>query len=804
MLLRAAKSALGHVAEDTIDRTEAAWAVFGKGGSMSFVRTYLFCCSTSLLTLACMNDVALAQSAPVDEPGEIVVTAQRRTQSLQDVPVSASVVDGSVLQNNAINSLEDLAVKIPTVKFGQASQTDQINIRGFGSGANIGFEQAVATFVDGTYRNRAISRRLALFDAERIEILKGPQTIFFGANATAGAFSITTRKPVVGDPLAVNGSVYFEPRYNTLTMEGGASLPVTDTLAVRFAVNLDSTDGYSRDFLTRQRKGGVSDVIGRGIAVWHPSSNFRTTLRFDAGSNDHKGDPATEVVGCRTDPLFGIAPRGLCATYLASGIPVDDKLDYRSLAANTFFKAHFKELESSTEFDIGPGTLVATTSLYRHTADRLSDVIPVPIPNTLGERGLFPVRTFERYEQWTQELRYQGKAGIFDYTFGGYYLEGKLKVDTFFGLLSVRTLPLGTGYLLHLDQKQIMRSGFGAVDAHITDAATISLGLRYSESEKRASRAPTIGSTTTIPSFATFQPYSLAQQQALTTAVGVNLADFADPHRKDNGFMPSVTLQYQLDPRITSYAKFVKGFKGGGYALTGGRSTFDKEEVEAYELGIKANLPGLFIALATYQNKFDNLQEAGNTVNPATGAVESFVDNVGAAKSRGVELSINARPTSQLRINAELAYLDAKYTSYVGATCDSITQALTGRRVCDLSGRTRPYSPKWSGSFGFNYSHDVGQLRLFADPSVEISSKYYTLATLDPVALQSGYAKYNLRLGITNPQQGWTLAVVGKNLSNRITSDARNLLSSAPGSAYAIPNPPRTIGIQLLYSGGQR
>ncbi|ATE65721.1 TonB-dependent receptor plug domain-containing protein [Rhizorhabdus dicambivorans] len=154
----------------------------------------------SALALVCSCPVMAQDAVPTATPapandGEIIVTAQRRTQRLQDVPVAVSVVDGAALKRQNLNSLEDVATRLPDVKITTGSLVNQINIRGVGSGQNAGFEQSVATFVYGVYRSRSMSARAALFDVAQVEVLKGPQTTFFGANAIAGALNITTRKP---------------------------------------------------------------------------------------------------------------------------------------------------------------------------------------------------------------------------------------------------------------------------------------------------------------------------------------------------------------------------------------------------------------------------------------------------------------------------------------------------------------------------------------------------------------------------------------------------------------------------------
>ncbi|HEX7819781.1 MAG TPA: TonB-dependent receptor plug domain-containing protein [Sphingobium sp.] len=202
----------------------------------------LFLCSVYTIGLSPL--AAHAQTS--DDPGaaDIVVKAQRREQRLQDVPISVSVVGGEALRSGGLTSLEDVSARLPAVRIAQAVLADLINVRGVGSGNNPGFEQSVATFVDGVYRARSRSTRAALFDVDRLEVLKGPQTTFFGANAIAGAFNISTRKP--GRDFAYNGLTSYDFVTDEYIVEGGVTVPLSETLSVRAAARASDPKAMSR------------------------------------------------------------------------------------------------------------------------------------------------------------------------------------------------------------------------------------------------------------------------------------------------------------------------------------------------------------------------------------------------------------------------------------------------------------------------------------------------------------------------------------------------------------------------------
>ncbi|MCA8900392.1 MAG: TonB-dependent receptor [Hyphomonas sp.] len=216
--------------------------------------------SAAMLALAAAAWPALAQETPDPDPGvdrevrlgNVTVTAQRREESLQDVPVSVGVVDGGEMAEQNISSLQELSTRQASMVVRETPGGDQIAIRGTASGFNAGFEQSVATFVDGVYRPRARSSRVAMFDVERVEVLRGPQTTFFGANAIAGALNITTRKP--GEEFGINGSAFYSPDDDEYNLELGLDAPLGDKAGLRIAGRVAAVD--SPTILTRTNQRG--------------------------------------------------------------------------------------------------------------------------------------------------------------------------------------------------------------------------------------------------------------------------------------------------------------------------------------------------------------------------------------------------------------------------------------------------------------------------------------------------------------------------------------------------------------------
>ncbi len=262
--------------------------------------------------------------------------------------------------------------------------------------------------------------------------------------------------------------------------------------------------------------------------------------------------------------------------------------------------------------------------------------------------------------------------------------------------------------------------------------------------------------------------------------------------------MPSASVQYDVTDAVMAYGSYTRGFKAGGFALSANADIFDPETVDAYELGLKGGLfdRRLTFSLAGFLSDYDNLQESTNVVLPS-GVIQSVVGNVAKARSKGIELGMTGRIVPGFSLNADLGYLDARYRTYPGAPC-TILQALSASPCSqDLSGKRRAYSPRFSGSFGASGTIPAGALEIRIDPVVTFTGGYFQQASADPLTRQEAFAKIDLRLGVGPADRRWELAVIGKNLNDRITGSFRNNVPTTPGTTYALTDRPRSIAIQF-------
>ncbi len=737
--------------------------------------------------------------------GEIVVTARGREQRLQDVPVAVSVVSGADLERADLRSLQDVTARLPNVRINSGTNTDVLVIRGVGSGANVGFEQAVGTFVDGVYRGRSRATRAALFDLDRVEVLRGPQTTFFGHNAVAGALNIVTRKP--GTELAFNASALYEVEHGEYALEAGITVPVTDTLSIRAAGRLSGMEGYIYNSTLGQDGPRMRDRIGRVSVRFEPSESFRSDLRVDMARLRSRDAFSGEIVGCPPAPVYGAAGMA-CMRHLAGAVPEDD-FNYNAAGRDTFFNYDYTEAAWTNRFDFGGISLTSITAYFDHDNDAKIQLIPTANIG-FGGSGLLPTRNLESYEQVSQELRLQSDAGnTVDWMVGAYYAHGELDARNRTGFHFVPFALLTPGLTTPLQpntpiagrptlaQTDNVYSAFGSLTWRATEAFRLNLAARYSKVDKHGTRTMSWGILDGNLA-ENFVALPLSDQLLINAGRGSSMAQYPITDRTDDKFMPSVGVEYDLTGDIMAYATYTYGFKAGGFDASAQGGIYGPETVNAYEAGIKGTLAGGLgsFSLALFRSDYADLQET-SIVFTGTGEQQSItavVANAAGARVQGVELGGSLRLADWLRFNADIGYLDAVYTDFPNASCTVLATAGNARCVQDMSGKRRAYAPEWTGTIGANISFPVtGHVSLRIDPSLFFSSSYFMSATADPLLKQDGFAKVDLRVGIGPDDRRWELALVTRNLTNKATSSFVAPLPTSNGSTIVYPDRPRSI-----------
>lgn len=737
---------------------------------------------------------------------EVVVTAQKRTERLQEVPISVSVVSGDTLKASGAATLRDLSSTVPAVHVVKAGPSDRLFIRGIGSGDNFSFDQSVATFIDGIYHGRSRSSGAGFLDIDRIELLKGPQSVFFGNSAIGGAINVTTRRPT--DRLSGNFSAAYNFDWNEDSVEGAVGGTLTDTLLGRIAANFSNGDGWLYDSGWGERVPQTHNSAIRGQLSWKPLQNLAVNLKAEAGRFRQRGGWLIQLVNCPPPAPFP-GPVGFCAAAITAGI--ETELDDRR-ASSPGQRPYLdnNEYVLNADYSLGGVTLTSLTGLLTHRTNVSSDA-DGPSP-----ANLFSATWPERYRQLSQEFRVTSqKGGRFEYIAGVYYQHDQLRTEQDI-TYSFRTpaissnpdfaelvpyLPLGQA--LGFNQDEDIYSAFGSLTFHVSDTFRIVGGLRGTIVTKDADKSIYFGTGHSFePGVTPFPDSLLALSQTLTNGIGPTTAASYD--RKDRHVSPSINLQYDLQRDILAYASYANGFKAGGFngadtSADQASVPFEPETVNAFELGLKTQLfhRRMTLNAALFRSTYSDLQVGG--LRPVNTVPVSTVQNAGGARSQGIEIEQRWAVTREITSSLSFVLLDAKYTSYPNANATSF-QTFQGQTQQDLSGERTPYSPKYSGSWRLAYVRPLaGNLAFTLGGSMFFTSRYNISTNNDPFLDQSGFVKLDATIGLSDVAAGWDFSVLVRNVTDESYLVFGAASPTSLGSYSVQKDPPRSVTAQLRW-----
>ena len=451
-------------------------------------------------TAKCIGKAALATMigaalSPITVGGEftleeIIVTAQKRPQTLQDVPLSVSAVDGEFVADAAITEIAGLGEFVPNLQTSASPFNSIITIRGLGSGgANRAFEQSVAMFIDGTYAGRSNQFLTPFFDVERIEIVRGPQGVLFGKNAIAGGISVVSAKPT--DDFEANVKASYELENDGHAMETVISGPLSDTLRGRLAAKAAREGGYLESTTTGDDDGEIDSYVVRGILDWDVTDDLQLSLKLENARRDQEGNlfqiseiPATGA----TSSLFA----------LVGGDTTERLDDKRSADSNEFTNIETDNLALNVEYATDAGVLTWVSSYSGYDYEQLLDA-------DMSSLAFAVLPAMEEFEQFSHEIRFTSELGnTIDYIVGANYLDQEINLghgfDFNFPTLNPLLLaggattlpPFGVSPRWRYDQDTSSWSVFGEVTWNIKDNLRVALGLRYTEEKKEASLASTV------------------------------------------------------------------------------------------------------------------------------------------------------------------------------------------------------------------------------------------------------------------------------------------------------------------------
>jgi outer membrane receptor protein involved in Fe transport len=750
---------------------------------------------------------AVVLAAPVLAQGaleEIVVTATRREENLQDVPIAVTVVTGTAIQEGGFADIEDLAAFLPNVTIQDGFQGQALTVRGIGTDPrNEAFEQAVAQFSDGVYYGRDNLALSGLFDLERIEVVRGPQPVFAGQSATAGAINSHSRRP--GD--ALDGSVmvgYGDDEEATL--EAAVGGPVSDTFGIRVAGRYyDLPDAGYTQLVTGEKIGATENKSLRVIAAWDPTERFDLTFKYEYQDAFQNGTPAeygrcdldlaTSSAGplapgvpslCALESMYGIADLSVYNREAHSGGTIDlyTAIDYVNATRGTNIVPlapiprglnrvnEYNHPESrETDADIYVATL--NWQLGRSTLSAITGYVAFDKEDWLDpDESAFAVFTDQRseeFEQVSQEIRLSSPQDqTFAWMVGAYWQthEAILQINVHYPFVLGPPAP---GMITSSDGGRLTENSdwaslFFTGNWNITDALRFNIGARYQDSQKNG-----------------VYEISQALLPAGATAFGPRVFSAAPALVRDvdsDDVLPEVGVQWDVADDVLIYAKYAEAFKAGGFVMNpplGGVPpdpfTYLPEEASGYELGFKGTFidNSLQLNVAWFDTDFDNLQV--NSFNGTTARFE--VRNAASSNTKGIEIDGRWAPSDRWMLGFSGGRNDAVYTSFPNGQCGAIQArdwaAAGNPGTCrvDISGRRPTFAPEWQLSLYPQLAFPLG--RFMGSASLNMTWIAGSVPANNPGDTLNTIAdrhRFDLRLAIAPPSGDWELALYGRDITD--------------------------------------
>jgi len=781
---------------------------------------------------------AMAQEAPApadNSPAleEIFVTAQKRVQTLRDVPVSVNALSSEKIEATGITNIEGMADYIPSFNMTQTGIGTNISIRGITSGVNQGFEQSAAQYVDGIHYGRAQLARAPFLDLAQVEVLRGPQSTLFGKNSTAGAISITTAKP--GSEHEAKLTALYEPEHGEKDVRLVLSGPISDTVGGRMAILKSSIDGYmDNTTLDRDESGNTNSVI-RTTLVWQPDDLWDITLKLEDGSFDSDGRNIEVVkpifredipLDDQGNPPDGVFSYAHILAVLNDGYQLDTTHDYNRQSNGDYSYNDTQNITLTIERQLNDFKLTAITGYNAYDYEELCDC------DFTGASG-FNILSNEGYEQLSQEIRIASpEDGTFSYLGGLFFQSSSLDfhdavrvpTDSFIPTAFTPILGATTANKLRgastqreFEQDTDLAAIFFQGTLNFTDYLRLIAGARYTQETKEASRRQYHVDPTGA---------ELDQDDIENPAADYNVIWSlfkVEPHsingdRDESAFTPLITLQLDINSTDMVYLSYTTGFKSGGFdvrsnsapnALSSiypnieGTWEFEDEKVKNYEIGGKFVFAGgaADLNLALFRSEFEDMQ-----TSQFDGSLSFNVTNAGQAVVQGLEADGRWAVTDSILLRGGAAYIYFEYTYFPNSQCPFgvDNKAPLGDGICDATGERREFTPELQGNAGIDYTFTFGNgLKLVNTLDLIYSDSYTTTPSLDPRFTQDEYVKVNARIALSGNDDMWELALIGKNLNDQSIITYANGLpvastvtSGASSGYYAFYERPRSVALQ--------
>ncbi|MFU8762964.1 MAG: TonB-dependent receptor [Haliea sp.] len=788
-------------------------------------------CMSLLPAVQAQESESQARSGGLEE---VMVTARKRTESLQDAPLTVSAMSQDRIEKFDVSSLERIAALSPQFFVGRSSNGSgaQMTLRGIGSSStSIGIEQSVAVILDGVYYGQGRVLNEGMFDLEQIELLKGPQSLFFGKNATAGVVSLTSAKPT--DEFEATGRIGYEFEAEQTRYEAIVSGPLTDTVGARLAVrHSDMSGGYFKNQAPQQPYNAFDVATGDIISDFSPAdfrdapgereTVARLTLAFDptddlsmtfsAAMTDAEVQQSSWNYTAFNCPggLGALNPNLNCGdnfvitqnrmpSILASSLP------YARSSGDLYNEYESYSLTANIEYQLGNFTLTSVTNYQDNQ-------------NTFGLSGDFqsiPTATFatekNTWNAFSEELRLASQFdGRFNFMLGLLYQKTEREFDQWVSTAGLANSAAPDPSLVHVASvKDSFTDGetispFFELTYDLTDTITVSGGARYTDETKESEFV---------------HPYN---NPGLGGIWRENELAFGDQSFYE--WSPEATVSWQASEDIMVYVAYKTAYKSGGFSNSGIYSadfmggsasdfTFDPETAEGFEAGIKSTLLDRQLRLnaTVYSYEYDDLQV--DFFNSPTFAFITL--NAGKATTQGLEFDAEYAPFNLggLTLRGTLAYNEAEYDDFIapcwaGQTvaqgCNTSVPGTNGTPGQDITGQPTAMAPEWSASFGINYDgmmangmgYGIGIDGIYSD-------EYNASGFANPNAMRDSYTTLNASIYLSGRDDLWELQLLGKNLTDEhiVSGVVDGPSTPLPGGVYAdqmgFTSLPRTVALQL-------
>lgn len=695
------------------------------------------------LAFAGMPAIALAQEAADERGGgiaEIVVTAQKRSQNVQDVPVAISVATEEDIDRLQVTNIASLQYATPSLVVAGSDATRQrFGIRGVSDQSrNAGVDNRIGVYVDGVWVGRSAASNQEAMDVQSIEILRGPQGTLFGKNTVAGAINITSKKPELG---SFGGSLEGETgNYGLLRIKGAVNLGVSEDVALRVSGGYTFRDGFTRNTFNNLDYEGKDDYGFRGQFLYDSGS---TKIYIAADTTKQKSRALSS--GERAPDAAAPNPREIRVN-----LPQDLTIKYDGVSGQI-------------DHEFGNGGTLTSISAYRTSAYAGSsdeDFSPANFARTIAFG--------ESTKHFSQELRYASDtSGALDYVVGLYYLDQKLKSNGAAEAFAPAINPRFPAIFVGVSQSAVVNSqsvaGFLHANYRFTDALQLTVGARLNHEKKDID-------------------FSIRDNSTLFTTGALK------DKLSTTDFSPTASLNYTFNDDVLGYVRYSRGYKSGGWNADFVRSVsdikFGDESVDAYEVGLKAMLfdRKLRLNAAAYISKHSNYQVFA-FIQLSNGGTALNVTNAGKLSSKGFEIETELAPTSWLSLHANYGYNDASFDSFKNG----------GGPGVDFDGHRPAEAPKHNLNLGIATDFDLGIAHLKLQGDYNYRSSFYSNPDNLAINLNSSLESINLRAGLDFGKVsvfGWM-----RNAANDTTQiyNGRSFLAF-PRVKY---NDPRTYGVTL-------